>query len=774
MRSPIIRLLAVVFLASPWTLRVHAQTEPQAKVIHTVATNAADSLELRTLFTIFDANGFPIPKDDIQVDPHGQVQLLGTTSVPVDATIEAATTPLKIALLIDISGSMNPYIAQVKEAAIKFVQQVPPNAEIAVFSFSEDFLQVQEFTDKSKVDLVVNAIQDLSTMTPYTGDTCVYKAAFKALNSINASATEHPEERRAIVLFTDGKDKEMGGQNCGDMEESNVITEANLTDRLPIQIHTIGLCKDQQCSNIEKDKLDSLATSTYGFTESGQVGELDRVFTTILSGLDSQWIATANILPPAGENQQASLTFSAVIRGNATRLHLITDPFKSDRDYRVPQAMVELMGRTFNIEENVYNLTLRVTNPEEVGQIVVDAWDESGGSIVSQTIITQEIKSEMLIAQKTEDFKVGSSYCSRVVAKSTSQVPIKNDKGDEILGQICGNYQPKEKDPLDFEIKSVDVKGDTKALEIQLHNIRGSTEESLIYHGYLNQGSRPVQDIKRGFLQDSLITVPLPDEELERIRKGGGTLEYTLVLTIQEEGAESGPTKTSHLKLTPPRPVDFLEGVWQALQTPYILAGISIMVLTVISLLGILAVRARRKPDLPRPLQNPANHTIIKAGQLGNPPADLPEPGLNGGGFSAGSGAVIPNPAPTVISPQVQVRIRIVRTPGYSEESEKEKVIEHFPCVLGRHPEAGFVVAHDKTVSAWHAELTLRGSDVVITDCRSVNGTRVGPVRLHPGGSSVLGRHNEIGLGRTTELEIDLESLDDLRTQYGYEAKEVR
>jgi hypothetical protein len=68
------------------------------------------------------------------------------------------------------------------------------------------------------------------------------------------------------------------------------------------------------------------------------------------------------------------------------------------------------------------------------------------------------------------------------------------------------------------------------------------------------------------------------------------------------------------------------------------------------------------------------------------------------------------------------------------------------PIVIGRLPECA-VVLHDQNVSRRHAEIRRSGSDVMVIDLNSTNGTRVNGTRVT---EKVLQDGDEISVGTTT------------------------
>jgi hypothetical protein len=352
----------VILASTLWTIALGAENDPQAVVLGTFTQEQEVGIELEVLFSILDSEGQPIPRDDINMDQEGAIQLLNTTSVPISASIEAATTPIQIALVIDASGSMESNIDDVKEAAIGFVNTAPSNAEIGVFSFSDDVIQVGDFAKEDQRALVVNAITSINIRNPGTGNTCIYKSVLKAIDAFDNTSEIDSRERRAIVLITDGTDSESG--SCGDPTGDNIITEARQAS-ITTQIYTIGLCKDTQCSNIDVGSLASLSNSTFGLSVTGELLNLDMLFQEVLDSLNNLFIARTNILADKGLNRVV-LNFSAIIQDIDKSFNLTGIEFNSSKDYRIQLSSVQLNNLEYDRERNIYNMSLNITNPSYI------------------------------------------------------------------------------------------------------------------------------------------------------------------------------------------------------------------------------------------------------------------------------------------------------------------------------------------------------------------------------------------------------------------------
>ena len=104
--------------------------------------------------------------------------------------------PLRLALALDVSRSMDNKIRQVEEALRHFIDLLEPADEILVMTFSDRLWIAQDFT--SDRHLLARTIDNLEV----GGGTALYDAAFEAIRRVASG----PAESKAIVLVTDGVD----------------------------------------------------------------------------------------------------------------------------------------------------------------------------------------------------------------------------------------------------------------------------------------------------------------------------------------------------------------------------------------------------------------------------------------------------------------------------------------------------------------------------------------------------------------------------------------
>ena len=124
--------------------------------------------------------------------------------------------PLNVALVLDLSDSIGPFLQPLRDAATTTLAALKPEDEVALFTFStEAQLSVPLTTDKNKI-----AEQFHSFHTG--GATNINDGIFVAAKYLLETA---PKGRRVIVLISDDVGTDAGGEGTRD-----IITEATAAD----------------------------------------------------------------------------------------------------------------------------------------------------------------------------------------------------------------------------------------------------------------------------------------------------------------------------------------------------------------------------------------------------------------------------------------------------------------------------------------------------------------------------------------------------------------
>src|SRR5271170_3458562 len=124
--------------------------------------------------------------------------------------------PLNVALVLDLSDSIGPFLGPLRDAANIALAALKPDDEVALFTFStEAELRVPFTKDKTEIAKQINAFQVGGATNINDG---IFVAAKYLLNT-------PPRGRRVIILISDDVGTDAGGQGTAD-----IVTEAIASD----------------------------------------------------------------------------------------------------------------------------------------------------------------------------------------------------------------------------------------------------------------------------------------------------------------------------------------------------------------------------------------------------------------------------------------------------------------------------------------------------------------------------------------------------------------
>lgn len=106
-------------------------------------------------------------------------------------------TPFAAVILIDTSGSMEQSVSLARSAAIRFLDGLRPDDHVAIYKFDSKVELVQDFSNSRDIS---ERIFDIRAY----GMTALNDAVFKAAEALR----DRPEQRRAIVVLSDGADNQ--------------------------------------------------------------------------------------------------------------------------------------------------------------------------------------------------------------------------------------------------------------------------------------------------------------------------------------------------------------------------------------------------------------------------------------------------------------------------------------------------------------------------------------------------------------------------------------
>jgi Ca-activated chloride channel family protein len=150
------------------------------------------------------------------------------------AFFEASEVPLDLALLLDVSASMEQKLPFVRKAATGFANALRPGDRASVVTFNNRISIAQGFTPE--IQAVTKAIEQATA----SGGTALYNAIYVTLKEfVREARRDDLIRRRAMVVLTDGEDTS-SLLNFEELQE-----EAR---RVGVTIYTIGL-RDERASS---------------------------------------------------------------------------------------------------------------------------------------------------------------------------------------------------------------------------------------------------------------------------------------------------------------------------------------------------------------------------------------------------------------------------------------------------------------------------------------------------------------------------------------------
>jgi len=124
--------------------------------------------------------------------------------------------PLNVALVLDLSDSIAPFLGPLRQAATTALQALKPDDQVALFTFSTEAHLLVPFTkDKSKIAEQFSSFK-------IGGSTNINDGIFVAAQYLMSTP---PNGRRVIILISDDVGTNAGGQGTAD-----IVTEAIAAD----------------------------------------------------------------------------------------------------------------------------------------------------------------------------------------------------------------------------------------------------------------------------------------------------------------------------------------------------------------------------------------------------------------------------------------------------------------------------------------------------------------------------------------------------------------
>lgn len=526
--------LALVCLALVAAPAARAQTDGiTPTIIHVVAEPLADRLRVTVFFALRDERGNPVPRDGnqgVSLDDAGTVSLLNPRGPDAPGVVGDPQTPLNLLLLIDTSGSMAAAVPDaggerrivlddVKLAAARALEEAPPATRVAVGRFDDlepdrPLSLMQALTPNlQQAAGAITAIPDPAAQAP----TCLFNAGYQGVEYLRGAAAR-PEERRAILLFTDGKDERADGTPCSTRAPDDVVAHARAHNTA---IYTIGLCADASCANIAQDALDLLAEETAAVAVDGPLDTIDDMFGLIMDELNNQWAIQADLFPRQGAN-------TALIQVNAAGRRFSQEfTFTADRDYNAPPTFE--LRPTYDRASDRFALEVAIINDQNLAEATLEIWDSAGGTLLR----SQPLAGPGTVEVTTEGMLANREYLFRVRAAAVGGAPLLGPEQSPYVIELPVTYEPR----LAFTIEGASADWENDRLLVDLR-VRGAGGSRPLFDGQVTneRGEVLIPISAVGLNEAGRMELALP-ERLQQAR-GEQKLKVSLQLITDAEPVE--------------------------------------------------------------------------------------------------------------------------------------------------------------------------------------------------------------------------------------------
>ena len=755
---------------------VSAQDESWEIRINQMSTlEGPDAMTLKLYLNIYDdRTGTPMLNVDAK---SAQVTLLNTNYTS-DGEIKKPDVPIYITLVLDSSGSMGGAAPTLVKAAKQSLNNTPDNSMFSVVQFDEQIKLIQDFTEN--IPALSYAIDQYKVSQ---NGTCLYDATYSAVEAM----AKAPQGRRAIILFTDGKDENKEGKQCSKHTYQELV---DLAMKSQVPISTIGLSYKEGAINALE--LESMAGSTGGVAAVASQDDLAQAFENIMLALKAQWMVETPIYPRRGNNEAVlnitlkdGKSFSTAFSVN------------SNTDYPGPPSPVTVgfAGLSLKAAQQSYEVQLNITAPELVEYMRMEIWDSDAGSKVGEYVFKELATSNQFLVP-TEALITGRQYELRIVAiskKDQTPFPIGRDDQGNLTTQLVHvfTFDPSSAYPS-LQVQSLAQKSGDLILTVNV------TNPDLIggFDGWLIDEDTNTKVANSDFTAPAIssptgtITIPT---KANRIEDG----KYTVVVRVlaKNNNVYSEQQYEGVIYKAP----SLFERLGVALiAAPIFLFGILGIILAVVAFLmfntsrqkslsgtpvlqGRLGGKLRGssknagsvipvadEEPIPSRKMYAAPHTPAAAvpsqaaatppqpSVVPSRPAAVAQPSaeatmLAGNMQGAEGGATMISSAPLI--PRATLT---VMEAGGSMASKSPTVISPLPFVIGRTE--GALVLKDPNISRKHAQISYDAAQqaYVINDLTSSNGTYVNSKRIIPGQPAQLANGSVIGLGPAITLRFEL------------------
>lgn len=229
-----------------------------------------------TPVSVMDASGQPVRNlkvEEFRIEEEGRVQQVVSLGEP-------GKTPIDLALLLDVSGSIRERFAFEQQAASNFLKlALKPGDTASVFSIGDEPKLVQARTGR-----IETAAAGLLALEPTKEATAFFDSVVEAARYLGSSPS--PGTRRVLLVISDGEDN-----HSERYKHSDALRELQRTDCLFYSINPSGpAIRLNPISLKGQEAMTSLASETGGAFIPATAEDLEAVLRQIAAELQAQYL----------------------------------------------------------------------------------------------------------------------------------------------------------------------------------------------------------------------------------------------------------------------------------------------------------------------------------------------------------------------------------------------------------------------------------------------------------------------------------------------------
>ncbi len=390
-----------------------------------------------------------------------------------------------------------------------------------------------------------------------------------------------------------------------------------------------------------------------------------------------------------------------------------------------PSVGIQINGLRYDEATNLYTLSISISQPGFVKQLVLIVEEKETGKLVSEirftvdgrSTIIADLDGRTLADERAYLIKIGGiDYADFVILQQDEHNTVDQAEQAILATKEFTHILPKAK-PIEAAILNVNVDFATQLMLIDVDIRDEDAIQISKFEGWVidkESGAR-IHDFGPGVFANKRIQEALPPA----IAATTAPREYELYLVLTTKDDQPIRPEPRGFKPMPPPPPGFFSRLSTGLNSNPVL--LTTMLVIVIALVGWLAMQngqGRREPLLP------------------------PRPPINGTTLTENYGG----------SRQPGVRLSVVHTEHV--EDRISKVIYQFPCDIGREG-CQFNLPHDAHISRRHARLTVRSGHFYLSDLESTNGSFVDNTPIPPRQPVAVNELSLIRLGKKTIIKVE-------------------